>query len=176
MIVFVSDPNLIPCIAQKSGNPFKIFNLTSLYSGYQSLSALVTNMYDVNHSGLPTVVFVDTVDFDIQYANKIFSIPAMFEAFMTIVINTYQGFDVFILVQRDNYRDALMESIIKLIQQRYGYNSWIVNDIDDIECLHEPMFSPYGIMQVDQDLNQYEKMYRFGQVNTKLIDDSINVE
>lgn len=175
MIVFISDPGLIPHIQYQFNRPIMVFNFTSLYSGYPSLSALSTNMYNMNSSGLPTNIYVDTVGFDIDYANAIFNNDSMFEAFMNIMINAYQGINVIILVQRDNYRDALMESLIKLIQQRYGYICWIVEDVNDILTIHEPTFNPYGIIAMDQDIANYENLYRMGRVSTKIIQD-ISIE
>lgn len=176
MIIFLSDPNLIPYIQSKTMKSLKVFNYTSLYSGYPSLSVLVTNMYQLNNSGMPTNLFVDTVDFDVRYATMILNNDQMYEALITIMMNTYQGIDVILLVQRDPYRDALMESLIKFIQQRYGYNSWIIEDIEDISCIHEPYFSPIGIMALDEDIKRYDQLYQMGRVSSRIIDASINVE
>ncbi len=169
MIIFISDPSLIPVISQISGKNQVVYNLTSLYSGYPSLSALATNMYTVNNSGMPTNVFIDSVNFDIMYANSIMSNPQMYEAFMNIMVLAYQGINVIILVQRDNYRDAIMESLIKLIQQRYGYIAWVVEDPDDIECIRESSFSPYGIIALDQDIAKLDDMYNRGLVSSRAL-------
>ena len=177
MIIFVDNPQIIPLIVYKIGStqPTQVLNFTSLYSGYPSLAPLTTNMYNMNQSGLPTNIYVDTVEFDMQYANAIFRDDKMFEAFMSIMIPVHEGVNVILLVHRDPYRDSLMESIIKLIQQRYGYNSWIVEDVDDIECLHEPTFTPYGIMALDADIRHYDELYNCGRVSSRIIN-PINVE
>ena len=176
MIVFVDNPQIIPLIANKVGyTQMQVLNFTSLYSGYPTLLALTTNMYSMNQSGLPTNIYVETVEFDYQYANAIFNNDQMFEAFMSIMIPVYEGINTILLVQRDPYRDCLMESLIKLVQQRYGYNSWIVEDIDDIECLREPTFNPYGIMALDADIRRYDALYNCGRVSSRIIN-PINVE
>ena len=177
MIVFVDHPQIIPLISDKIGGtqPIQVLNFTSLYSGYPSLSALTTNMYNMNQSGLPSNIYVDTVQFDIQYANAIFRDDKMFEAFMSIMIPVHEGINSILLVHRDTYRDSLMESLIKLIQQRYGYNSWIVEDIDDIDCIHESTFTPYGIMALDADIKRYDELYNCGRVSSRIIN-PINVE
>ena len=57
-----------------------------------------------------------------------------FTDFLKIVLNATLG-NVVILISHDPYRDAITESIIKLIQIRYGYNCWEIEDADDLSCL-----------------------------------------
>ena len=172
MIVFIDKPDLIPVIIRKTNSQCEVFNFTSLYSGYRSLSALATSMHSVNNSALPTNLFVETVEFDMNYANAILNNPLMFQALMNIMVNSYQGKTVILLVHREPYRDALMESLIKFIQQRYGYNAWIVNDIDDISCIREVPFTPYGITTLDEDIKRYDDMYLHGAISENVLGDA----
>ena len=178
MIVFISDINLIQPLeryAYARGSSTIVYNFTSLYSGFQGLTALTTNMYNVNTSGIPINVFIDTVDFDIAYANRILTDDQMFDALMHIVANSYQGYMVILLVYRDPYRDAIMESLIKFIQQRYGYNSWLIESIEDIECLKESYYTPMGIQYLDMDLKKHDELYLAGRV-TQINNYKLNVE
>lgn len=170
MIVFTHNPSFIPLIQDKANyNKTIVFNVSSLYHGYIDLTCLVTSIAPINHSSMPTNVFVDSLDFDMQYANAIMNNNTLFEAFMNIVMNAYEGYTVIVLVYREPYRDAILESLIKLIQQRYGYNSWIVSDIDDISCLKESAFNPMGLMTLDQDIRRYETLYQYGGVSSRII-------
>ena len=70
----------------------------------------------------------------------------------------YEGYNVILMVYHDYYRDNLMEALIKFISIRYGYRSFIINDIEDLDTISEPKFSPYGLMQLDTDIKAYEEM------------------
>ena len=177
MIVFINNPQLIPCIADKTRQPVRVMNLSSLYSGYEDATCLCTNMHQIDTGGMPINVFINTVDFDIMYASVLLQTDHMFETLIKITASSYFGFTVILLVYREPYRDAIMESIIKLIQQRYGYGCWIVNAPEDIECLSEPTFTPNGIITLDSDVKRYDNLYQYGRVS-QLIDplNMINVE
>lgn len=162
MIIFSSDPQLnIPISYHFPNRKITTFNLTSFYSGYIDITDLAKiSMYLNQTMHLSMPVFVQSLEFDIQYANIILSTPIMYNAFMQILSSAYEGDIVVILVHRDDYRDAIMESLIKLIQQRYGYNSWIIEDADDIEQVKEETFTPYGLMTLQQDLQRFDESYR----------------
>ena len=55
--------------------------------------------------------------------------------------------------------DAVKESIIKFIQIRYGYNCWEIEDIDDLQVIDEPFFTPMGIMNLDNDKLRYDSIF-----------------
>ena len=94
----------------------------------------------------------DDKQFDIDYANYFFSNDAVFMEFMKIVYPLYEGYDVFLLVSRnEDTHDIITESICKLIQQRYGYNYQLLNLKDDIDYYDDSNFSFYGIQTFDTD-------------------------
>lgn len=171
MIVFVSDPQMISSISEQVGAIPLIYNYTSLYSGIASdnIYALTNHMRTINATGLPPNQFIESLEYDIAFAKAILTIPDMYEALMKIVINNYEGRLVVILVTRDPYRDALMESLIKFIQQRYGYNCWIINDYDDIESLQESNYSPEGLLTIQADIERYREMYAYGEVDNPIL-------
>ena len=106
--------------------------------------------------------FIQSVEFDIQYANALVSDPVLFGKLLLIISASYEGYVTILLVDRDAYRDAVMESIIKFIQQRYGYNCWIVEDPEDIECLKETPYTPTGLMMLNEDLLKFDQSYNDG--------------
>lgn len=159
MIVFIDNPNYINEIQCHFNNiPISIFNLSSLYSGYTNITDLM-KVATINNTGEPLPVFVESVNFDVQYANAVLNDPKLFSELMMIMSASFEGNIVVILIQRDFYRDAIMESLIKLIQQRYGYNCWIIEDLSDIYCLKESKYTPFGLYNLDNDINTYDKSY-----------------
>ena len=121
---------------------FVILNLSSLVEGYARVHLV---------PAIPTNYNNDK-EFDIAYANYIFSNDQVFMEFMKIVFSLYNGEDVFLLVSRnENTHDIITESICKLIQQRYGYNYQLLNTKDDIDYYDDSDFSFYGIQTFDMD-------------------------
>ena len=129
MVIFTSNINILPHI-----NNAVVYNLSSYYSGFDDITGLITKIHIFNTTQLPTNEFINSPQFDSIYANNILQSNELFYDFIKIMINTLE-FNVIILVSHDPYRDAITESIIKLIQVRYGYNCWEAEDVEDLECL-----------------------------------------
>lgn len=178
MIIFLDDPRMIPAIQDTLGYNIKVFNMSSLYSEVTSenVYTLARIIHPLNQSNnIPPSVYVDTLEFDINYANEILNNPKMFEDLMKIMMNSHEGYVVIVLVYRDAFRDSIMESLIKLIQQRYGYNSWIISDIDDIECITESTYTSNGLLTLENDIKRYRDMYSRGIVDSMILQ-PINIE
>ena len=112
---------------------------------------------------MPINEFIYSPDFDRMYAQGVFNNDELFTDFLKIILNATLG-NVVILISRDPYRDAITESIIKLIQVRYGYNCWEAEDVEDLECLRESYFTPYGILALDQDKRRFDELCVSGYV------------
>ena len=149
-------------------NTGAVYNITSLKEGMIRLPNLIP----------PNLIgkFVDK-DFDIAYANYIMSNDIVFKEFFDIIYNLYIGNDVYLVVSKDDWSENLIESIIKLIQQRYGYNAVQINSFDDyihyINSSYIPDFAPgYGIYNLDIDKDRYtyiienDRIKRTGQIYT----------
>lgn len=159
MIIFTDNPNYAPIIQSRFNRPVVIYNLSSLYSGFIDATDLLTNLSSINYTGMPMPLFVESIEFDMQYMASIMNNPNLFNKLMMILSNSYEGCIVVLLVQRDPYRDSVMESLIKLIQQRYGYNCWIVEDPEDISCIKEDEYNTLGLITLDGDLKKYDSSY-----------------
>lgn len=131
------------------------YNLSSYYVDIPLLSNISPSSEYVPESVLNGDF--NSPDFDIAYHNHIMTNDAAFVQFMNIVIPVFQSADVMvqILIKQSEYRDAITESIMKLIQQRYGYNSYIVNDIEDFIYVEESTFNIPGLFTMDQDLRRF---------------------
>lgn len=141
-----------------------IINLSSLAEGFRRVYLVPS---------IPTMYNNDK-EFDISYANYIFSNDYVFMEFMKIIYPLYLGNNVFLLVSRnENTHDIITESLCKLIQQRYGYNYQILNNKDDINYYDDSDFSITGIQTLDQDR---ERMVQLAvRTNPQILEDGLNV-
>lgn len=157
MILFVDNKNILNYIYAKLDNKCIVYNFTSLYSDYENLIlAHVNSISDENNT--PINIYIEGVEFDKKYADLIMSDMRYFIDLIKIMLPLYEGYNVILMVYHDYYRDNLMEALIKFISIRYGYRSFIINDIEDLDTISEPKFSPYGLMQLDTDIKAYEEM------------------
>ena len=83
----------------------------------------------------------------------------MFCEFFQIIYNLYLGYDVFILASSEDWSENILESLLKLIQQRYGYNAVRIDSDDDYIFARNNMtfdFDPrFGIYNLDQDKERF---------------------
>ena len=126
MIAFVDHT----CINQEvmTYTPFKVYNMSSLLELGIRLNNLIPPIYNPDGSLMD---FRDERQFDQWYANYLMSNNAAFVDMMSIVYDLYNGINVLVLIGHDDYKDIITESFIKFIQQRYGYNSNLLNDYND---------------------------------------------
>ena len=137
-MLLVGDIRCLPDSLEK----FVILNLSSLAEGFQRVHLVPSVSARYN----------DDKEFDMAYANYIFSNDLVFMEFMKIIYPLYIGQDVFLLVSRnEDTHDIITESLCKLIQQRYGYNYQLINTKDDIDYYDDSNFSLYGIQTFDVD-------------------------
>lgn len=128
---------------------YVVYNISSLVEGYERINIMP-----------PLELFQmcgeDEKLFDIKYAEYILSVPYVFNELMKIMYSLYYGKDVYLLVTRDGgYFDTLTESILKFIQQRYGYDSYILNVPEDIQYAERGEFNIYGLFNFDMDNKRY---------------------
>lgn len=129
-----------------------VYNLTSMKEGYMRLSTLIPP----NNLGRLT-----GRDFDLAYADYIFNNDMVFIEFFHIIYSLYIGTDVYIIIsETDDWSENLIESLLKLIQQRYGYNACKINSLDDyIYFYNLPNSSEFdiyfGIKNLDMDKERY---------------------
>ena len=72
---------------------------------------------------------------------------------MLIMYAVYEGHDVYLCASNIDMVQPLNESFIKFIQQRYGINCYIINTVEDMECVRDfgSGFSIEGIGNFDID-------------------------
>lgn len=128
-----------------------VYNITSYLEGYIRLNALIPP----NELGRFT-----GKDFDIVYADYIMSNDWIFKQFFDIIYNLYIGNDVYLIASPEDWSENLVESLLKLIQQRYGYNAIKINSPDDywsaFNSKYQSEFNPdYGLYNLDIDKERY---------------------
>lgn len=107
-------------------------------------------------------------EWDIAYANWILANDEQFISLLQIVYPLYLGLNVFVIVDwfhyiSNSYLANMNESIIKLIQQRYGYCAAIINTPEDYlqqnKVLLESSFSIDGLANIDIDKDRLAYLY-----------------
>ena len=129
-------------------NNISIYNITSLSEKYKRIPLIPPNSLGANSE----------YEFDIKYMNWILGNDNNFCSLMTI-INDLVNRDVFLLVSNDNWSKILIESLLKLIQQRYGINAVYIDTEDDLLYAEESGFSDYGVLNLDEDRTRYMNLY-----------------
>ena len=123
-----------------------VYNLTSLIEYYPRLNLLVP-------SGIG---YYDGYEFDVAYMNYIFSNNPVFAQFFQIVMDLYMGKNVYIITDDENWSENLVESLMKIIQQRYGYNSCRIDTYDDYTSMTDGKFDPgWGLANLDCDKERF---------------------
>lgn len=113
----------------------RVFNITSLKQEYIRLPSLIPPNSIGRFTGK---------DFDISYANYIFSNDFVFFEFFNIIYTLYLGLDVYLVFSDEEWSENLAESLLKLIQQRYGYNGVKINSLEDYIFYSQSNDSGFG--------------------------------
>lgn len=134
----------------------KVYNFNSLLDGYEKLHLVppkeigIYNMY-----GDPGLTSYTEYQFDINYMNYIIGNDVPFMQLMKMIMDLYQGNNVFLIISPDEWSMVLIESLMKLIQQRYGINGVKIDSFDDFVYAEETEFTGYGLFNLDQDKERY---------------------
>lgn len=123
-----------------------VLNFTSYIEGYRRLNLIPPNSLGASSE----------YDFDILYMQYIMSDDMRFVEFFNIISLLYTGRDVYIIVSDDDWSETLIESLLKLIQQRYGYNAVRIDSLEDVIYSDPAEFDRvFGIFNLDEDLERY---------------------
>lgn len=133
------------------------YNMSSLHAGLPTLFNLVPTFAEMANT--PLYEF-DNPTFDMAYHKFILDNDASFNEFMSIMIPANLNPDclVQVLIKQSDFRDTITESLLKLIQQRYGYNCYIINEVEDFVYAEESDFSIPGLFLFEQDRGRWLMM------------------
>ena len=137
-MLLIGDHNTIP---YGMIDDLVVYNLFSLKEGLDHLNLIPSVRMDYNSK-----------EFDRLYAQNIISNDDTFIELMRIVYPLYEGKNVYLVTVLNDSFDGLTESILKLIQDRYGYNYSIINSYEDLQYLDDSSdFSLSGLFNLDHD-------------------------
>jgi len=139
-MLIVGDHKCVGCLPPH----IKVYNISSLLEGYTKLNILPY-----------TVKYSDEKEFDLDYALYILNNDNVFFDMMKIIYNLYIGNDVYLLVTIDQFSEIVTESLLKFIQQRYGYIGNRVNEPEDLMALVPGDFTLFGVFNLDQDKERF---------------------
>ena len=139
------------CLQYIDTSSFKVLNLTGMIEGFDSIQALIPPQ---------TLGKFSTYEFDVNYYNYIMENDGVFILFFRIIQFLYSGKDVYIISDEQEWCESLIESLLKIIQQRYGYNAYPVSSDEDVLYAlqrDESYFnSSYGLANLDVDKTRYQ--------------------
>lgn len=132
----------------------EICNIWNLDSGIENIPNI--NLMPPNELGK-----LETREFDYNYMKWILDIDTNFIELMKIMLALYQNQDVYLVINdRDIWSLQIVDSLMKLIQQRYGINGILIESSEDVSCARDEGFDPYfGIQNMDQDSERYQYLY-----------------
>ncbi|MGL5330507.1 MAG: hypothetical protein ACRDD7_14645 [Peptostreptococcaceae bacterium] len=136
------------CVNQDIVNNFVTMNLSSLLEGFPTVDILPPFKLDRYDR-----------DFDIMYLEYILNDNNKFYEFMKIIMSLYYAVPTLILVGNDELYETVTESLIKLIQQRYGYLSNLIYNPEDWECVQDSEFSIHGLYNLDIDKERFAVLH-----------------
>ena len=145
-------------------------NFSTIALAGQSLS-LKSNVYMVNLSSAnlniksSSLFYVpksnmETNMYDIEYANFIFNNTQQRIEFLYIIHQLQIGNHVLIMIGNYPGMYEMAESLIKLIQSRYGYNGYFIteNDLEDLS-MFESRFSVPGLLLFDEEKVELDELF-----------------
>lgn len=159
MIIFTHIKDMpIELLEYKGISVIEKLNLTSYYADIPYLGNLNPSIEYIPES----ILNGDCADpnFDIAYHEYIFNNDAAFIQFMSIIVPEYMNPDVLvqILIERSEYRDVIVESLMKLIQQRYGNNCYLIQTEEDFAYTERQSFSIPGLFTLDKDISRWQML------------------
>ena len=134
------------------------FNLTSYYADAPTLNYLVPSIEhipeDVLNGDCTSPIF------DVAYHQYIMNNDLAFFQFMSIISAEFTMPEALVQIEIEvsEYRNAIAESLIKLIQQRYGVNAYYVFTLEDFMNIDMQDFSIPGLFAYDQDAAKWRFM------------------
>ena len=127
-----------------------LLNLSSFAEGFEPLRILPNSTEIYNQTG--NELIVDQLLMNYILSND----DAFFEFFSKVMYPFYSGLDVVILVTNQEPFSSITESVMKIIQGRYGYNAVLINEADDFDPSYfDSNMDLNGVFNMDQDKLRY---------------------
>ena len=129
-----------------------IFNLSSLNQNIPRLPGLIP---------LISTPIYDEKDFDMWYYDYVLNDPVACTSLMSVLGSLYETSNVYVCISEyssDDFMSMINESFMKIIQQRYDIEYYIVNELSDWNYIDDTgcdFRSVRGINTFDEDKNRF---------------------
>lgn len=122
-----------------------VYNMTALGKN-------VENIYNIGLTLLPNPEYLT-----MTYNEYIMNIDDVFCTMMHVVEKLFEGKNVYLLKSNNYIYDEALELFQRFIFSRYGYKSFIINNIEDLESTNssEGSFNIIGVQNYDNDIIRY---------------------
>lgn len=128
---------------------FKVYNLSSYFQYGLYLNIIPPVQNNVTMELFKNPEYDD--QFTKYFIQYIFMNNEKFFSFFRMIYDLYSGINVFVLVDRTESMDIITETFIKIIQERYGICSYLINEPDDLNGNEVSDISIEGLYNLDQD-------------------------
>lgn len=136
--------NIVPLV-----DKMVVYNLSSLNERFPRINLIPPNTLGTNFD----------LAFDINYANWILCNEPVFNEYMKIISALNTGYNVYIVISKEDWSINLVESLTKLIQERYGITSIFIESYEDYLCANDSEASEgMGLYNLQQDMERYSYM------------------
>lgn len=160
MIILTEPKYLMPALKNLGDfallGKIKVFNLNANIDNSIERLDLMPKMGMIDYT---------SPEFDSMYISTILNDDNYFMRFMYLMDFIKNNWTVFILIyNEDTIFNPIAEVLMKLIQQRYGYNYSVAESIEDVYSIllgdydNEAMFTTPGIIAFDADFNRYQSL------------------
>ena len=109
--------------------------------------------------------------FDYSYEEYIFKNDQTFLEMMKIIMPLYMNQNVCLLIKQGEPFTSMAESLLKIIQHRYGYNGILINDPYDLSMIDEEFdesdFSTPGLSMLDADKERYSYLMEYSRMKSE---------
>lgn len=138
------------------------YNILSIKNKYIH----VLNLSSANLNIPPSSLFYvpksnnETNNYDIEYANFIFQNTQQRVEFLYAIYQLQIGNPVLIMIGTYPGMYEMVESLLKLIQSRYGYNGYIITNDDLLDLdMFESRFSVPGLLLFDKEKVELDEIF-----------------
>lgn len=122
-----------------------VYNLSALTEFYPRIYLLPPNSLGISYD----------YQFDVNYMNWIINTDQIFVEFMKIISALYNGMDVYLIISPEDWSENIADSLMKLIQDRYGVVGVRLTDFEDYKYANDNDFSEVGLINVISDMERY---------------------
>lgn len=137
----------------------KIYNISTMREGFNNLQILIPP---------PNIGYTFDREFDVAYYYWVMNNDEIFVEFFRIIQDLANGRNVYLMISdTDEWSINLIQSLLKIIQQTYGYNAYYITPDTDILSTvlsDDTGFNKeWGLYNLDQHMTRYASIVKMRQ-------------